>query len=61
MPLEHLDIIVADVPREAELAGRQQGDHGDHGVDACHEEGLIPGEVGDGRVARSEVLQVFLF
>ena len=59
-PREDLDVVVADVPSIAELARRKKSDDRDHRVDARHQQRLVPGQVGDGGVARAQVLQVLL-
>ena len=59
-PFQDLDVVIAHVASIAEKARGCQGHDGNDWVHAGDEEGLVPGEVRQRLVPRSQMLQVVL-
>ena len=59
-PAEDFDEVVANVTGKTKLTGSKERHYRDHRVDALNQQSFIPSQVRDGRMARAQMLQVFL-
>ena len=57
-PPEDFDEVIANVTGKTKLTGSKERHYRDYRVDALNQQGFVPRQIRDGRVARAQMLQI---